>query len=182
MLRAFTLIEVLITIALFAVLIAAITQLYVVFGRMVSLEQSTIGASLSVSSVVDAVRVAGLEAGAVVNTHTFSGVGYSSGTTTVLFELPAIDASGVPIPDAYDYIGVHATGASVYRLVDAAPGSFRTSGTKRLTSVLDELRFTYDAPDFASVTSVTVDATTSAVAAGETAFRHLRGNVFLRNL
>ncbi|TSC70821.1 MAG: hypothetical protein G01um101449_273 [Parcubacteria group bacterium Gr01-1014_49] len=180
--RAFTLIEVLITTALFAVLIGAITQLYVVFGRMVSLKQSTIGATLSVSAITDAVRGAGLEAGGVASTHVFSSTSYSSGTTTVIFELPAVDASGAPIVNTYDYVGVHATGTSVYRFIDAAPGSFRTSGTKQLTNVLDELRFTYDQPDFASVTSVTVDATTSAVAAGETMFRHLRERVYLRNL
>src|SRR3989344_8978251 len=137
--RAFTLIEVLITTALFAVLIGAITQLYVVFGRMVSLKQSTIGATLSVSAITDAVRGAGLEAGGVASTHVFSSTSYSSGTTTVIFELPAVDASGAPVINAYDYVGVHATGTSVYRFIDAAPGSFRTSGTKQLTSVLDEL-------------------------------------------
>jgi len=180
--RAFTLIEIVITIALSAILTLAITQLYVVYGRVILFQKSSIEVTLGGSSIMDAARTAGLQAKQVVATHLFSSINYNSGATTTIFELPAIDASGTIIPNEYDYIAIYASSTSAYRLVEAAPGSSRISGEKQLTNVLEALTFTYDNPIFPSVTSVTVDATTSAVIRGETAQMHLRGHIYLRNL
>ncbi|MEK7114416.1 MAG: prepilin-type N-terminal cleavage/methylation domain-containing protein [Patescibacteria group bacterium] len=180
--RGFTLIEVLVTVALSAVLMLAITQLYVVYGRIVLFQKSSISVALGGSNIMDATRTAGLQAKRVVATHIFSGISYDSGTTTAIFELPAVDASGAIMAGAYDYIGIHASGTSAYRLVDAALGSSRVSGEKRLTDVLGALNFSYDDSNFPSVTSVTVDATTSAVVRGETTQVHLSGRIYLRNL
>ncbi len=180
--RAFTLIEVVITTALFTALMVAIAQLYVVYGQVVLFQKSSIGVALGGSAIVDAVRTAGLQANQVVATHTFSGTSYSSGATTVIFEMPAIDASGAIIGTAHDYVGITASSTNVYRLTDAAPGSARVSGTKRLTTVLSALNFTYDNASFPSVTNVTVDATTSDQVKGEVTQRHLRERVYLRNL
>lgn len=180
--RAFTFIEVVITVALFSLLTLAITELYIMYGRITLFQQSSIAVVLGGSSIVDTVHTAGLQALQVVATHIFSGVEYNSGTTTALFELPAIDASGAIIPNAYDYIGIATSSTSAYRLVDAAQGSARVSGEKRLTDVLEALRFTYDNPSFPLVTSVTVDATTSATVRGDVTQTHLRGSVYLRNL
>ncbi|MDO8566682.1 MAG: hypothetical protein Q7R58_00830 [bacterium] len=180
--RAFTLIETIITVTLFVILMLAITQLYIVYGRIITFQQSTIAVALGGSSIVDAARTAGLQAKQIVAEHTFSGISYKSGTTTALFELPAIDASGAVIPNAYDYIGIATSSTSAYHLVDAAPGSVRLSGEKQLTDVLEALSFTYDNPSFPSVTSITIDATTSAVVRGEITQTHLRGHIYLRNL
>jgi len=178
----FTLIEVLITIALFAILMLGIVQLYVVYGRTIELQQSSVGVALGGSSILDAVRAAGLQASNVIAAHTFSGISYNSGTTTALFELPAIDSSGAILANTYDYIGIYASSTSAYRIVDAAPGSSRVSEEKQLTSVLGALTFTYDNPSFPSVARITVDATTSAVVRGKTVQTHLRGLIYLRNL
>ena len=180
--RAFTLIEVLITAALFAVLSAGIAQLYVVFGRMVSFQSLSIGASLSASSIIDAARTAGLEADRIAASHVFSGVNYTTGTTTVVFELPAVDASGSPIPSTYDYVGIYASSTAAYSIVDAAPGSARLSGQKQLTDSLVALTFTYNQADLSLATSTTIDATTTASVAEQTTYTHLRANIYLRNL
>ena len=180
--RAFTLIEIVITVALSAILILAITQLYVVYGRVILFQKSSIEVALGGGTIMDVVRTEGLQAKQVVATHVFSGISYNSGATTTVFELPAIDASGIIVPNEYDYIAIYASSTSVYRLVEAAPGSSRISGKKQLTDVLEALNFTYDNPSFPSVTNVTVDATTSAVVRGETTQTHLRGHIYLRNL
>ncbi len=180
--RAFTLVETVIAIALTAILMLAVAQLYVVYGRVILFQKSSIDVALGGSNIIDTARTAGLQAKQVVASHTFSGVSYSSGSATAIFELPAIDASGALIAGAYDYVGIYASGADAYRLVDAAPGSARVAGRKRLTGVLEALSFAYDNVDFPSVTNVTVDATTSAVVRGEVAQTHLRGHIYLRNL
>lgn len=180
--RAFTLIEIVITIALSVILMLAIAQLYVVYGRVIVFQKSSIDVALGGSGIMDAARAAGLQARHIVAAHTFSGIEYTSGTTTAIFELPAVDASGAILAGAYDYIAISASGTNAYHLTDAAPGSARLSGEKRLTSVLDALSFAYDNPNFPSVASVTVDATTSATRHGETAQTHLRSRIYLRNL
>ncbi len=175
--RGFTLIETVITVVLFTVLALAVAQLNVFYDRTILFQKASIEIISGGNAVVDAVRVAGLQARHVVAAHTFSSVEYSSGATAVVFELPAVDAEGAVLPDTYDYVVVDASGASAFRRTDAAPGSARLSGEKRLTSVLGAISFSYDDPDFPSVRSVTVDATTSAA----TAQLHLRGQVRLRN-
>lgn len=180
--RAFTLIETVITVALSALLMLAVAQLYVVYGQVILFQKSSIDVALGGSNIIDATRTAGLQAKQVVASHTFSGIGYSSGVATAIFELPAIDASGALILDAYDYVGIYASGTDAYRLVDAAPGSARLSGRKLLTNVLGALDFSYDNPSFPSVTSVTVNATTSVTVRGDTTQTHLRSHIYLRNL
>ena len=179
--RAFTLIEIVIVIGLFAIMVLGIAQLYIVFGRVITMQSSSISVTLGGSAIVDTVRVAGLRC-CVVQSHTFSGVSYNSGTTTAIFELPAIDASGAIIVGTFDYVGIYVSSTTVYRTVDAAVGSSRTSGTKVLTDSLGALTFTYDTASFPSVTSVIVDATTSAVVKGQTTQMHLRSHTYLRNL
>ena len=125
---------------------------------------------------------AGLQAEHVAATHVFSGINYSSGTTTALFEIPSIDASGAIIAGSYDYVGIYASSTDAYRITDAAAGSARISGEKKLTSVLEALSFSYDAPSFPSVTSITADATTSARVRDEMAQSHVREHVYLRNI
>lgn len=182
MTRAFTLIEVVITVALFAVLMFGLSQLYLVNNRVVTLQRSTMGVALDAGSIVDAVRLAASQADHVVASHTFSGVPYTSATTTVVFELPAVDASGSIIANTYDYIAIYSSGANVYRVIDAAPGSDRLSGMKQLADVLGGISFTYDTASFPSVASVTVNATTTALVKGQTTQAHLREHIYLRNI
>ncbi|MBI4088901.1 hypothetical protein HY415_02290 [Candidatus Kaiserbacteria bacterium] len=180
--RAFTLIESVIVVALFIVVMLGVMQLYIVFGRVIAGQSASISAVLGGSDIIDAARSAGLPARSVVAAHTFSSVSYSSGTTTAIFELPSIDSSGALIPNASDYIGIYASSTEAYRVIDAAQDSARVSGKKLLTNSLDALSFTYDSASFPSVTNVTVDATTSALARGQVASVHLRERIYLRNL
>lgn len=180
--RGFTLVEVLITIALFVVLMFGISQLYIVYGRVIALQKSSIGVALGGSSIMDAVNTAASQADHVVATHTFSGTVYNSATTTAIFELPSVDSSGSIVANTYDYTVVYSSGTSAYRMTDAALGSSRISGKKQLTDALGGLSFTYDNAAFPSVGSVIVDATTTAVVRGQTTQTHLREHIYLRNL
>jgi hypothetical protein len=159
-----------------------LSQLYIVNNRVVTFQKSVMGVSLDASSIVDAVRSAASQASHIVASHTFSGVSYTSATTTIVFELPAIDASGDTIANTYDYVSIYTSGADVYRITDAASGSARLSGTKQLADVLDGISFTYDVASFPSVASVTVDATTTSIVRGQTTQAHLREHIYLRNL
>lgn len=179
--RAFTLIETVVTIAIALVLVLATTQLYVVYGRIILVEQSSIEVTLGGSSIMDATRDAGLQAVRVVETHAFSGVTYTSATSTVIFELPTVDQSGVIVAGSYDYVAIFASSTDVYRIADVAVGSSRSAGQKQLTSVLGALSFIYDSATFSAVTSVLVDATMSATTRGVTTSAHFHEHIYLRN-
>lgn len=172
----------LITIGLFSVVFLGILQLYVVYQRVMSLQDSSIGVALDGGAIVDAVRLAASQSDQIVSSHTFSGTPYSTGTATVVFELPSIDASGVVIAGSHDYIGITASGTQAYRFIDAAAGSARTSGTKLLAKSLSALLFTYDNASLSSVTSVAVDATTTSASHGKTAELHVYDHVYLKNI
>ena len=102
--------------------------------------------------------------------------------TTVIFELPSVDASGSIIAGTYDYVGIHASSTEAYRLVDAAPTSSRVDEKKRLTNVLDAVSFSYDDANFSLVTNITASATTSSVVRGETMLTNVRERVYMRNI
>lgn len=180
--RAFTLVETLITAALFAVLMLAIAQLYILYGRVVTVQQSSINVSLGASRIMEETREAGLQAKNVIATHTFPDVTCNSGETAVAFEIPSIDASGSIITGTYDYVCIYVSSAEVYKVVEAAPGSSRTSGSVRLSDAVEALSFTYDNSSFPLVTKITANATTSAIIKDETTRVHLREQIYLRNL
>lgn len=180
--RGFTLVEVVITAAIAIVLMLALTYMYGEFNRTFPYLESSLAVTDGSSRIVDAVREGALQATHISAAHDFSEVTYTSGTTTVVFELPSITAAGATIAGYYDYIAVSASGTVAYRLVDAASGSVRTSGTKQLTQILESLAFTYDHTNVAQATSLFVDATTTAQAGGEVLTTHIRARADLRNL
>ena len=182
MMRAFTLIETVVVVALSVVLMLAIAQLSLLFGNTIAFQNASIGNLLGANTITDAVRTAGLQADHIVANHAFSGFQRSTGTTTVVFELPSVDASGSIVPNTYDYVGIYASGTEAYRVLDAGSGSARISGTKRLSDALDSLSFTYDSSDVSLATNVLLEATTSAVVKGVTSEMHLYERIYLRNL
>jgi len=180
--RAFTLIEVIVVIAISAVITLATVQFYIVYGRVIISQKSAIEVALGGSNIIDAVRSAGLPASHIVASHVFAGTTYNTGATTAIFEIPAADNAGAVILGAYDYVCIYALGSIVYRLTDASLGSARTSGQNQLTNVLGELRFTYDAADYTLAKSVVVSATTSLITRGEPTQAYFHEHVFLRNI
>lgn len=182
MIRAFTLIEVLVVLALTATLIAATSYVYAEYNKAYPFVEASLEVTGGASAIVEEVREAGLQATRFVGTHTFSGTLRTSSATTTIFELPAINASGATIAGSYDYIGVYASGTAAYRTIDAASASVRASGTKKLTAVLQNLLFTYDNSSIPQATSVVVEATTTATVRGEATEAHVRTKVYLRNL
>lgn len=180
--RAFTLIEVLIVTTVSAVLLAATTQLYVFMGRTVVFQHATIETVLGGSRIMDAARTYGLQANQIVSTHDISGTTFTTGTTTVVFELSSVDGTGAVIPATYDYIAIDTTGSDLFQYTDAAIGSARTSGAKKLADNLGSIQITYNDPQPSLATGLTVSATTSELIRGVTTQVHFAEDIYLRNI
>lgn len=181
-LRGFTLVEMIIVVALFAVMLFALFDFYINFNTSYLYDEAVAETARSAGAVVAAVGEASFAADRVAASHTFSGVTYASGTTTLVLELPAIDAAGATISGAYDYVAFYANGANAYQTTDASASSVRRTGTKRLSDTVDSLSFAYDAAGVSEATKVTADITTALSVKGTPVSHHVTQTAALRNI
>lgn len=180
--RGFTLVEVVISVALFAVLMTAVVNVAIFYWDTFAREKEAVDVQVSANAIMDAVRDAGLQADRFTS-HSFAGVPYASSASSVVFELPAVDSSGSIIANAYDYVAVYGSGTEAYELADLSDESARPlPPSKKISDTLSSLVFTYNNADPGLATSVTADATTTASYKSTSASAHLFEQVYLRNL
>ena len=179
--QGFTLLEVLLSTFLFALILIALFDMFLGYKKIFDIQQAFVGVTGNARDLVGAVAKSARGADSIVSSHLFSGVTYASGTTTVVFELPSINSSGDIIPSTYDYVTVYALGSNVYQLTETGVGSARSAGSKQLTNVLQSIIFTYDSSIFANVKQVTVEITTATTTRLRAAQQHLREQIYLRN-
>jgi type II secretory pathway pseudopilin PulG len=180
--RGFTIAETLVVIGVVALMSIALIGAFAGYSGIVRSQQTEIGVVGSAKAVLSAVDRALLQSSRVLSSHNFSGTTYSSGTSTLVLEMPALDASGNTIPGTYDYVAFYASSTSAYHIVAPGSGSVRLAGTKRLSETLYSLSFTYSNPDFSLATSVDTDVQTRATINGRVVSAHLAQRTYLRNL
>lgn len=181
-LRGFTLIETVIVIAITTMMMLAIVALYINFNSLYAYQQTFITTIKSAGGAINAIGDASLPADQVLASHVFSNGTISSGTTALALELPTIDTSGNIVAGKHDYIGFYLTGSDLYQRIEADATSVRTSSTKRVATLVNELSFTYDNVDFTKVTSVAVDITTQLNTKNGPVQTHLHERFYLRNI
>lgn len=177
----FSLIELVISVGIFILIVLAITALFFTHDTLFSAQQTTVEVIGSASALASDIQVMTQQADQVLSSHAFSGVTYTTSTSTLVLRLPSIDSSGDPIPSTYDYVAYYATGTSAYRLVDAGAGSVRIPGSKQLSNAITTFTFTYDNINTALVSSVGVDIATEKAAKREEVDTHVSQTVYLRN-
>lgn len=177
----FTIIEVVITIALTAILLLALFSLFDWHNRLFYFQQAEVYVSGSARSSLNDLSTYIAQSSAVLDTHTFGSNNYSSGANTIVLQLPSTDASGNILANTFDYVAFYTTGGQLMEQVLPASGSFRTAVTKQLSDTLNTITFTYDDPDFDQVKNVTIDIATQAKAGKQTINYTLHQKVFLRN-
>lgn len=179
--RAFTLVETLTVVFIFALIVLAIFTLYSNYENILGTQSALIDTAGSASAAVDDIQNSVLQADRVVASHSFAGTSYTSTTTSIVLEVPSITAAGDIVAGSHDYIIYYASSTALYRIVDAAAGSYRQSATRSLSHTLDTLAFTYNSSDFSMVSRVTVDITTEEVVKQKSSTAHLTQNMYLRN-
>lgn len=179
--RGFTLLESVVVVGVTALALGALANLFFIFNALYGYERVFLAVAGSSSEAMSAFEAAVLPAEEVLASHDFSGTVYESATTTLVLMLPAVDSSGDVIAGAKDYVAFHAEAGVLYRTVLADAGSVRTSGTKRLTSTLSSLSFTYDDSNLSQATSITVDIETQAAFKERVVQNRLHERLYLRN-
>lgn len=179
--RAFSLVEVLIVTAIFGLIIAGLTDLLVRYSIMITAQEAHVEVETSADAIVREAHAAVSSAGRIVSAHTFSGTSFTTGSTTLVLELPAVDSTGSLI-GSFDYIAFYASGTEAFRTTDAALGSTRLPGAKRLSTSLANLTFTYPTIDPSQATSTIINVRTRAETRGTIEEQHLTEHAYLRNL
>jgi len=182
MTRGFSLIETFIVIAISVVAFIALANLFLMFNSLYGYQQAFMAGAGSASNAMNAFEAAVFPADHVLASHSFNGTTYSSATTTLVLELPAVDGSGNIIAGTNDYIVFYPSSTTLYRLTAAGAGSTRVSGLKQLSTTLNTISFTYDNTDFTKVSNVTADIVTQAQFKQQTVQSHLNEQIYLRNL
>lgn len=179
--RAFTLVETVIVVALSAITLIVLGFLIYNFNKVSVYQQISAQSSSSASALMREIESLTLPADAVLQTHTFSSVTYASSPTALVLEIPSIDSFGNVVANTYDYAVFYATSTNAYRLLETNALSKRASGTKRLSSTISSLAFTYNDTSFASTSAVTVDVQTRAIVKQSVLSDRRREQIRLRN-
>lgn len=179
--RGYTLIETIIVISISTLMLMALAHLFFIFNSLYGYQQGFIATAGSNGAAMNALEAAILPADHVLTSHSFSGATYTSGITTLVLELPAVDASGAIITSAEDYVAFYTSSSTLYRLTEAAAGSVRVSGLKQLSSTIYSLSFTYNTATIADASILTADIQTQASIKQQIVQSHLTRQWRLRN-
>ena len=177
----FTIIEVIITMAIFASIILALLFIFDNFYKTYSVQQSLISVSGSARNAMEEIQNYALPANQVMVSYTFSGTVYNSGANVLVLQIPSIDSTGATITGKYDYVVFYATGSKLHRLALSDASSARAGGLKLLSDTLSGITFSYDNGTLSQATRVTIDIQTRALARRQTQQIHLIEQVYLRN-
>jgi prepilin-type N-terminal cleavage/methylation domain-containing protein len=185
--RGLTLIEVLVSLAIFSLMVVALLTLYT------SGQRQFINGSLH-SDVLEDSRYPLAWIGPDVRVATQVAASWGSYTTSsseLVLQVPSVSADGLIIDAEQDsdYIIYRLTGDSLERIVDAKDGvSARTDETRRLAAGISALSFTYYAysgvqltSDFQLATSVKMSVTAVATGFQRTFQESLNSRFKLRN-
>lgn len=178
----FSLVETVIVVGLVAGLMLAIIELFINFNTSYDLQNANINNSYSAAAFLNETEELSLQADSVVASRTINSTTYTSGTSTLVLELPSIDSSGDIISNAHDYAVMYVASSSVYRVLQADAASVRHSGTKLFSDVVNSLTFTYNNVSPASTTKIAIDIITQKQIKQKTLQTHLTQTVYLRNL
>ena len=180
--KGFTMIEALIAIAIFLVLSAAVAKLFLTYFTLYNVQQSTIDVVHSASTLENAVHTAAMQADAIVSSRAFSGVTYTTGSTTLILRLPSITSSGDIIANTYDYELFYASSTNAYQIISLGTGSARMGGTRRLSNSISNLTFLYNNGTPSQSTSVDALVSTRGTYKNHTVDTTVRQKTHFRNL
>lgn len=179
--RAFTLTETIITIAMTAVIMMALANLYINFNSLYVYQQTFVATTNAARNAISAVNAAVLPADQVVSSHSFSGTVLTTSASVLVLELPSVSAAGDIVSGAHDYIGFYRSGTDLYERTEANASSARVTGIKRTAALVDSIAFSYNTADVTQAGRVTLDITTKLITKKRPVQTSLVGQFYLRN-
>lgn len=179
-----TLLEAIIAISIMALLLVVVANLTIATVRYQQIE--SVRSEIVRQAVIglEPIRDAGEHARAIRATSTINGIFFTSSSSTIILDLPSVNASGNPIPSSTDIVAFTRKAGMPRLLVrntNAAPGSKRVSRTDTLAHDVSNLTFLYPTSTPSAATSFTVLLATSSTYRGLPYGETLTSIVTIRN-
>lgn len=179
-----TLVEAVVVIGAMTLMLLIVNQIFIINYQIVARQTGRLdsdgGAVLATRLISSLTR----SASSVVPSATINGTSYSSGPSTLVLEIPSVDASGNLISGSSDYVAISRDPADQAHIItDTAPaaGSVRVSGKKLVTAYNTQLVFRYNDSDIASTTRVSAYLENQSVTRGIASTNRGWTSLFLRN-
>lgn len=179
--KGITLIELLIGLAVFAILILFLANFFNSYYDSFSNLQASNSVSQSTAILINSASNAIRQASSIVDSKVISGNTYTSDATTMVLELPSIDASSNVISGKYDYMVFYLNSGNIHWLISPDASSSRKSVSQVISSYITSLTFTYDNAIVASATKVDISVTAQRQVKSKTFQSTLTQQVYLRN-
>jgi prepilin-type N-terminal cleavage/methylation domain-containing protein len=151
----FTLVELVIVVALVGVLSLVVTGLFIGQNRIYKTQTAELGVNAGARNALDDIDF-------FVRTSSGTLASYSSftaGSDTLILQVQSINASEQLIPGSSDFVVFYLSGEDLIREIFPDALSTRPSGTKKLASYVTGLVITYDNMDYSLVTQIDTDLT-----------------------
>lgn len=181
--QGFTLIEIIIVIAIFSALMLGLLNLFDWHNKVYLLERADTQATGSARITMNNMTKYIAQASQVLASRTISGTTYTTGATTVVLQLPSFDTSGNLITNTNDYVVYNLSGTTLSQITElGSASSARYAGSKVMSQDVGTLSITYDTVDVTAATKVTINLRTQAVSRGSNMVdTQVTNTIFLRN-
>ncbi|MFH1193797.1 MAG: prepilin-type N-terminal cleavage/methylation domain-containing protein [bacterium] len=176
--RGITIIEMVISLSIFAVVSIIIASLYIYHSNLYRIESADAGIKTQRAVFIKNFRETAEASSAVVATMTIGGTAYASSSSTVIFQTPSIGADKNIISNKFDYIVFYKTANDLYMETSADAASQRKSLKRKLSDKANALTFRYDTTVPSSASLVTASL---SLKAGELFQDTISSSASLRN-
>ena len=179
--KAFTLLELLISIAILSIISVIIATIVIRSGFFFEKQTGLAEVGLSNRFVLDEIATQVRAARQVEENFTGNGQNFTTGLSTLILKLPSIDASGSTISGAFDRAVFYLDGAKIFKKVYPDAASTRPKTSQILTAATKTVSFSYNNASLASASAVTVSLTTEKKSATGTQENTDKIEAVLRN-
>ena len=175
--RGFTLIELVVVIALVVGVSLVLVNLFIGQNRIYKTQTSELNVTNGARAALDEIDAQVRAANQVVASYST----YNSGPQTLILQTPSVDAQNKIISATFDNVVFYLSNGDLMRLIAAHPSSSRAGGTKKMAGSVTSLNFTYDNGNFALVKQVSTDLTVAESAGSQTRSVSASSKAKLRN-
>ena len=168
--RGVTTLELAVSLAVGSVVFMILGSIFIAQGRYFAIEDATAQTQYNAFQAMDTVGLFVGSARQIVASRSIGGTVYTTGTSTLVLELPSITSSGDIVADTYDYValGLDPTDASKFFYhIDAAATSARRDGRYVKAALVDKLIFRYNEVTQTSASAIDFYIRTSQAARGQ---------------
>lgn len=183
--RGVTLVETLTIIFILAIIMETISTIFVSGWKYYHRESALIQTQDNAKFVISSLTKEIIQSSSVLGNRNFSGTTYTSGSNELIIKTPSIDNDKNPIENTFDYIVFYLEPTDSHILkeeIEANAASSRTNQTKTVSTMINNISFTYLTPDTPeNATAVTVSITSAQGGGGEVQTTTLVSAAKLRN-